>query len=421
VAVAGQLVSLLGVHYSLGFPLPLVPALGAIGASVLLNLVLSLDRHHGIRLSDNAAALLLGYDIVQLSALLAVTGGLHNPFAVLFVVPVTVAATVLSLRATMALSGLAIACISLVALYHWPLPWKGGPPDLPPLYLSAVWVALVLGTVFMASYAWRIAAEARRMADALGATQLALAREQRVSALGALAAAAAHELGTPLSTIAVVAKELARELPEGTPAAADAQLVLEQAGRCRALLGKLSALSQGEVDSPFGHQPISGLVESAAGPYRRPGVVIEVVRMGAPGVAEPSLPRRAEILHGLANFIENASEFCRERIIISVRWDGRMVKLTILDDGLGFSPIVLAELGEPYVSTRREAGRLGLGVFIAKTLLERTGASVSFANQRPGGAEITIGWSDKALNVLAVEPTGMAKSNGADQARRGSA
>ena len=225
VAIAGQALTILIVHFGLGFSLPLVPALGVVGGSVLLNVVLILLRQVAARLGERDAALCLGYDILQLAILLHLTGGLQNPFSILILAPVTVAATILSRRPVIVLSVLAVASISVLALWHEPLPWRTEPLVFPAELVLGIWVALVLATVFIGGYTWSVAQEAGRLRDAVTATQLALAREQRVSAVGALAAAAAHELGSPLATIAVVAKELARDLPPDSPHAEDAMLL----------------------------------------------------------------------------------------------------------------------------------------------------------------------------------------------------
>ncbi len=405
VAITGQLVSLLAVHFTLGFELPLLPTLGAVALSALVNLLSTVLWPPQTRLGDTGAALYLGYDVIQLSVLLALTGGLQNPFAFLFVVPVTVAATILSLRSTMALCGLALICISLVSVFHWPLPWAGATLLLPALYLTGTWAALVLGTVFIAAYTFRVSAEARAMVDAYGALQAALAREQRVSALGALAAAAAHELGTPLSTILLVTKEIARDLPADSPLGDDVRLLVEQTGRCREILGRLSGLSQGALDSPYGRLPISALAEAAAAPLRtrERGVRIVPEPLDGSPAREPEIARRAEIMHGLGNLIENAVEFSRQAVEVRVRWSEKQVAIDVLDDGPGFPPGLLAELGEPYLSTRRDEGRLGLGLFIAKTLLERTGARVAFHNRQGGGAQVSVEWPRAILESLPTE------------------
>jgi two-component system sensor histidine kinase RegB len=416
IAVSGQLISILTVHFSLDIPVPLAPVLGVVGLSILVNLGASLLTPAATRLSNRDAALYLGYDVLQLALLVALTGGLENPFSLLFLVPVTIAATILKLRATAALCALVVVCVTLVARYHWPLPWQGEPFAPPPLYLIALWVAMVLGTIMIAAYTWRVAAEARRMATALSATQMALAREHRVSALGALAAAAAHELGTPLATIAVAAREIERDLPAGSPSAEDAQLLGEQVARCREILGRLSGLDTDAGESTFGSVPLTVLVEETASVHRRRGVAIDI----APGAentgAEPNVPRRAELLHGLGNFIENATQFGRTSVALSIVWTAEHATIRLRDDGPGFPPGLIPSLGEPYVSTRREEGRMGLGIFIAKTVLEQTGATVSFANGKPG-AEVTIRWSRAALDALGPD---LAEAANGDQGAPGS-
>ncbi|HYM31372.1 MAG TPA: ActS/PrrB/RegB family redox-sensitive histidine kinase [Candidatus Cybelea sp.] len=389
IAVVGQALALLFVHYGLEFSVPLELALSVVGVSVALNVVVFLAYPSAYRLTDWGATLYLGFDIVQLALLVFLTGGLANPFALLFLVPVTISATILSLLATVCLGVLVFAAVSVLAVWHMPLPWSGGGLALPDAYIAGTWAAIVLGMVFIAAYAWQVAAEARRMSDALGETQLALAREQRLSALGGLAAAAAHELGTPLSTIVLVAKELARELPRNSPLAEDVRLLGVEAGRCRDILARLSR--RPEADS---HEhpsvPVSGLVEAAMAPHRRAGITVNLV-LDSQG-AQPVMPWSSEIVHGLGNLVQNAVDFARTKVEVAVRWDAASIHVAIRDDGPGISADVLSALGEPYTTSRPGDGGMGLGVFIAKTLLEHTGAQVSFANRQSGGCEVAIAW-----------------------------
>lgn len=267
VAILGQLIAILVAHQGFGFVLPLGPALGTVAASFLINLGAAVLWPQSARLSDRGGALFLGYDIVQLAALLALTGGLGNPFSILLLVPVTVSATMLRLSSTAALCALVILCTSIIAFVHWPLPWAGEPVLLPVLYVVGLWVALVVGTLFLAVYAWRVAAEARRIEDALSATHLALDQERRAAELGALAAAAAHELGTPLGTMTVVARELERGLEPGSPMAEDIALLVSQSARCREILARLSRGDR-VLEAPFESLPLSVLLELIAARHR---------------------------------------------------------------------------------------------------------------------------------------------------------
>lgn len=402
VAVAGQTATILLVHYGFGLKVALEPTLGAVAVSAVLNAFLTLLWPRATRVGDLGGAVLLGYDILQLAVLLALTGGLHNPFSLLMLVPVTISATFLNLRSTAALCLLAVVCSTVIAVFHLPLPSEDGSIDLPRLYTLGIWIALVLGIVFVASYAWRVAEESRRMADALSATQLALAQEQRVSAVGALAAAAAHDLGTPLATISVVVKELARDLSADSPLADDIKLLQSEAARCREILAQLPRRGAAAGVAPVAALPVSALVHSIAEARQREGVALEIraaPEETAPDSPQPVLPYRAEIIHGLGNLIDNAMHFAEARVELRIRWNESQILLEILDDGPGFNPGVLNLLGEPYLTRRKDQGGMGLGVFIAKTLLNRTGAVLGFSNRRAGGAYVTVSWQRKAIEV----------------------
>jgi two-component system sensor histidine kinase RegB len=401
VAIAGQALTIVIVHFGLGFSLPLVPALGVVGGSVLLNVVLILLRQVAARLGERDAALCLGYDILQLAMLLYLTGGLQNPFSILILAPVTVAATILSRRPVIILSVLAVASISVLALWHEPLPWRTEPLVFPAELVLGLWVALVLATVFIGGYTWSVAQEAGRLRDAVTATQLALAREQRVSAVGALAAAAAHELGSPLATIAVVAKELVRDLPDDSPHAEDAALLLSQSERCRTILAELAQQPEDDGGSPYTRLPISALVEAAGALHQDQGVRLIFATAGQPSPEEPLVRRSPEIMHGLNNLVQNAVQFARREVSVTTFWDRNTVTVEIVDDGPGFPLHLLGRLGEPYISTRAGAtDHMGLGIFIAQSLLERSGARLVFNNLPDGGAHVAISWNRANLEMV---------------------
>jgi len=403
IALAGQATAIVVVGIGLGFEMAFVPALLVVLVSVLLNGVLTLRYAPTTRLSDLQASLYLGYDTLQLAALLYLTGGILNPFAILMLVPVTVSATILSLRSTVLLGGLALVSLSVVAVYHLPLPWYDEGIVLPPLYVAGIWTALVLGMAFIAVYAWRVAAEARRMSDALSETQMALAREQQLSSLGGLAAAAAHELGTPLGTIAVIAKEMRREVDAGSPLAEDMDLLLRESERCRDILAQLSRDPRRD-DSPFESLALPALVESIVAPRRSGDTAIVVSEVTAAGVVMPFVATLPEIAHGLGNIVDNAVDFARTEVRIAVSAGPDIVSIVVSDDGPGFANAILGDLGEPYVTTRGNTGGMGLGLFIAKTLLERTGADVTFRNASGGGAEVEIRWLRDILDALGTRP-----------------
>ncbi|MDZ7712214.1 MAG: ActS/PrrB/RegB family redox-sensitive histidine kinase [Rhodovibrio sp.] len=298
IAVFGQSAALAIVYVGLEYPLPIVPAVLLVLVSVAVNLQAAWSHRGSPWLTDRGAAIYLAFDLIQLSALLALTGGLANPFALLILAPVTVSASVLSRSSTLALAGLAILSATVLALWHVPLPWGNGGLDLPSLYIGGIWAALVLAVGFIAAYVFSLAAEAQRMSDALSATQMALAREQRLSALGGLAAAAAHELGSPLGTIAVVAREIRSEVPEGSDLQEDAELLLQESQRCRDILARLAAQPEGDQDdAAFWDLPLSALAQSAAQPFEREEIALRVTTAPRDTTGQPTLQRKPEILH----------------------------------------------------------------------------------------------------------------------------
>lgn len=392
-AVLGQSVAIVIVHFALGFETPLGLCLAAIAVSAWLNLFTVLRFSPQRFLSDREAAAYIAFDIIQLCALLFFTGGIQNPFSALIIAPVTIAASVLPMRFTIGIAALAIAGVSLLAVQHMPMPWYAEASlDLAPIYKAGVWAALTFSIAFFAAYAHRIAAESAQMRSALAATQLVLAREERLTALGGLAAAAAHELGTPLATIQVTAKEMLRELkrahPEEDDLNDDAALLVSQAERCRDILGRLSR--HGDAgDLMHDKLSVDALMREAAAPFldQPGGPAIRIEGESLDGAPEPVLKRRPEIVFGLRNFIENAVSYARHGIVIRAQWDAARLKISVQDDGPGFSSEILARLGEPYVSARGGKTGLGLGFFIAKTLLESSGAVIRFDNCPPGEGE----------------------------------
>jgi two-component system sensor histidine kinase RegB len=298
---------------------------------------------------------------------------------------------------TLLLGGFAIACATALVFGHDPLPWDTDPPlELPVTYVMGVWLSILLSIAFIGLHAWLVTEESRQLADALAATELTLAREQHLSQLDGLAAAAAHELGTPLATITLIAKELQLAMPPDSEHVDDVRILNEQAARCRSILGKLTELSSGE---PFDRMKLSTLIEEVVAPHRNFGVAIDVA-LSAGDASEPVGGRNPAILYGLGNLLENAVDFARERVEVAAAWNGEDVAVTIIDDGPGFAPEIMDRIGEPYVTSRRrgrhdgEASGLGLGFFIAKTLLERSGASLDFEN-RPfpdRGAVVRVHW-----------------------------
>jgi two-component system sensor histidine kinase RegB len=445
-AIAGQSATILVATLGLHFDLPLWPCLVVIASSVAMNLRASvlLQRGDG-RVSDgNATAAHLGFDILQLTALLALTGGLQNPFCLLLVAPVTVSAASLPARQAILLGLLVL--LATIGLYFWamPLPWQAGTElDLPMLYRFGTGLALITGVVFTAAYAWRVATDAEKLELALATTQDVLQREQRLAALGGLAAAAAHELGTPLATIQVVARELLRASPPGGGAAEDAALIVQQAERCRGILKRLSQQPEAG-DALYADVGLEAMLEEVVEPHRGFDLEFSVGVHTASGEAAPPVRRLPEVIHGLSALVENAADFANHRVRVQALVEADTITIEVVDDGPGFSSEILPRLGEPYVTSRpqgkaRQAlaaqiaaaarpglpgrkgrkgrkpapptpeiapsqGGMGLGFFIARTLLERTGGTVTVGvgdgeRGQPRGARVTIRWPRPALEM----------------------
>ncbi len=399
--VAGEGLILVVAGLALRVEAPFTLCFAIVGAGAWLNLLTGVASPGQRIFRDVEAAAHLALDILQLAALLFVTGGTANPFVLMLIAPVTLAAATLPLRQVLALGAMAGGVALLLAFMSLPLPAAPGASAFVPLsYRIGAAVAVIAGLALTAGYVRQAAVESARMALALDVTQAVLAREQRLSALGALAAAAAHELGTPLATISIVAKELAREAP--TPAVKDdADLLVSQAERCREILRRLTDAPAAASDEVHERLSLRQLVQEVIEPHAASArdVRVEAIVTGAPGVKAPDIGRMPEITHAFTTFVENAVDFARSEVLVSARFDTSTISMEVRDDGPGFAPDILAKLGEPYVTSRpgAEGSRtghigMGLGFFIAKTLLERTGAVVTFQNGRPSGAIVAARW-----------------------------
>jgi len=404
-AVLGQLAAIFIVAQGLEFNVEIVPCVSIIALSAALNLGLQTAANPMQRLEPMQAAGLLALNIVELAGLLFFTGGLQNPFSFLFLAPVLISATALPARFTFGLGLLAVACASILFFFHLPLPWDSDDPlVLPPIYLVGVWLSIVLAIGVTSLYSFQVTEEARKLADALAATELVLTREQHLTQLDGLAAAAAHELGTPLATIFLISRELEKTVKDPS-FAADLKTLREQTQRCRDILSKITQLS---TDAPFDRMKLSELIEEVVAPHRDFGVEIKV-RIAVAAAAEPVGSRNPAILYGVGNIVENAVDFAHTTVEVNAWWNKDTIELLISDDGPGIPPDILNRIGEPYLSRRRtlddgggERRGLGLGVFIARTLLERTGAKVSFTNRifPEHGAVVQISWPRQRFEAI---------------------
>jgi two-component system sensor histidine kinase RegB len=389
-AIAGQVAAILVASQVYGLQLPLGLCALAVGLSVLANLVLIMLFPQTRRLSETGAFLTLLFDLGQLAFLIFLTGGLTNPFAILVLAPVTISASVLRLQSTVALGTLAILVVSAATAWYLPLRFADGRAlVIPGIFAFGFWLSIVIGILFLGLYSRRVATEMRSMSEALLATQMALAREQKLTDLAGVVAAAAHELGTPLATIKLVSAELIEELDAHPDLQEDARLIRDQADRCRDILRDMGRA--GKDDLHLRQAPLSAVLREAAEPHLARGKRVDFAFGPAQDGDEeqPLILRRPEVIHGLRNLVQNAVDFARSAVWVEGEWTARRIIVRITDDGDGFPPGLIGRIGDPFVRARRgepDTGKrpgyegMGLGLFIAKTLLERSGAELSFAN-----------------------------------------
>ena len=389
-ATAGQLTAILVAENLYNLDMQTGLCILAVGVSVVGNLIAMFIFPENKRLSETENLLMVLFDILQLAFLLFLTGGLHNPFSLLLLGPVTVSAAVLPLGRTVFLNVLAVLLVTGLVFFHLPLKTEDGQVlRIPDLFIFGQWAAITIAIIFISIYSRRITSEMHGMGDALAATQMALARAQKLNDLGGVVAATAHELGTPLATIKLTASELADDLSDQPSLKEDAQLIGEQADRCRDILRSMGRA--GKDDLHMRQAPLVEVIREAAEPHENRGKIItidEVQGLNGPAQA-PHILRRPEIIHGLRNLVQNAVDFARSEVWIEAMWDDELISVRIVDDGRGFPPHLIGRIGDPFMRSRRtEKDRrqrpgyegMGLGLFIAKTLLERSGAELSFAN-----------------------------------------
>lgn len=390
VAIVGQISAITVAQWMYDMQLELGLCYLAIGVSVVGNLMAIFIFPENKRLTEYENFLMVLFDLLQLSFLLYLTGGLHNPFALLLLGPVTISANVMGARSTLIIGGAAIILVTLLAEFHLPLRTEQGfIMRIPDIFVFGNWVALIIAIAFLGAYSHRISSEVQSMSDALSATHMALAREQKLTDLGGVVAAAAHELGTPLATIKLTSAELIEELDDHPELRDDAALIREQADRCRDILRDMGRA--GKDDLHLRQAPLSTVIHEAAEPHMHRGKLVhfEEGPGDGGGFQQPSILRQPEVIHGLRNLIQNAVDFCRGNVWVDAEWTDEQIFVRIMDDGRGYPPQMIGRIGDPFVRRRRsdvdrktrpEYEGMGLGLFIAKTLLERSGAELSFAN-----------------------------------------
>jgi len=400
IAIIGQLLTISVVYFILNFDFPFVYCCIIIFFGIFTNFFLQFTVKKNL-LSNFSSTLYLAYDLIQLAALVFFTGGITNPFVILLAIPAVVSSTFLSIRSTVNLSFITVISLLILTLYHFPLPSYG---DLhfhaPEYYLYGVPIAVIIGLTFLCYFGARFGLETRKRTNALNKMELILAKEHELKIIGVQAAAAAHSLSTPLSTIKLVAKELEKEMGNNKKYSKDIKLLLSQSSRCGEILKKLSMVPL-KRDDFFENVKLEDLLSEISSSFKEISNKNFSIK-SKNNKYDPTVRRKAELTYGLRNFIGNAAKFSKSLVEIKLESDNEITQIKVCDDGPGFPEDIKNFLGEPYIHSKNQAidtkSGLGLGTFIGKTLLERMKANVNFGKcPNIKGAMVTIQWETKNL------------------------
>ncbi len=401
IALFGQLITIYFVHFVLNFKLELIYCTLTIFCGGVTNIFIQFN-YKKKQLSNIESTILLFYDVVQLSLLLFLTGGATNPFVIFLIVPAIVSSTLLNLGSTLFLSVITIISLVLITFNHLPLPHPG---DLhfhvPDYYIYAIPLSLVIVLIFLNYFGFRFGYEARKRGNALNKLESVLAKEHELDSIGHQAAAAAHSLGTPLSTITVIAKELKKEVEKNPKYAEDIDLILTQVKRCGEILRKLS--KREIVDDDYvSNIALEDLLFEIKNSFQEISNKNINLSLGRTDKKTP-IKRSAELTYGIRNFVGNAVKFSKSEVFINLISNKSEIRIKIFDDGPGFPKDIINVIGEPYISSKSKKFRaksgMGLGTFIGKTLLERKKALIEFSNIEKGGASVDIYWKTNDIKV----------------------
>ena len=403
IAIFGQLFSVNLVFFYLDLNFPVLLCHIVIFLGLLTNIYLQFGLKATL-LKDLYSSSFLMYDIMQLSVLLFLTGGIFNPFAILLIVPTIVSSTFLSMGSTIILGTSTIVILFVLTFFNMPLPgMEEYILSFPNYYVTGILISLIIGLIFLSYFGIRFAGETKKRSDALNKLQQILAKEYELESLGGQAAAAAHSLGTPLATISVVSKELRKEVGDNSKLTKDIDLLISQTKRCSEILKNISQkkIINDEFLSSMSFEDLLEEILKSFKENSEKNINLNTDR----DTNKIDIKKNPELVYGLRNFIGNAVKFSYDNVLVSVISDNINLYILIEDDGPGFPDDIIRALGEPYIKSKSKLSKnntgLGLGTFLGKTLLERQSAVISFENGSAlNGAIVKIKWRINDLTTL---------------------
>jgi two-component system sensor histidine kinase RegB len=402
IAIVGQFFTVSVVEYFLKFEFSYFGTLTLIFLSALVNIYLEINKSKFLTINNFHATLSIFYDLVQLILLLFMTGGLSNPFSILIIVPTTISVTYLSRGSSQFIVTCSIIFSTVIAFYHMPLPYPVNESlVLPKYYNIGLWLSLGIGIIFLGNYAYQLGRDNRVRSTALSRLEEELTKEKVVNSVGGMAAAAVHELATPLATISLVSKELQKQLKDNSNIKEDINLLIEQSERCSSILKDIAQRKQKDefIENISPKELINEIVFSLNNISNKE-INVENLNLNQ----RMKMTKKTEISYALRNFIENSIKFAKNKINIEIDQSKKRTAITISDDGDGFNKDIIANLGQPYLHSdniKKNKKGMGLGVFISKSLLERCLAQVTFRNNKSlPGASVKIVWNNSQLENL---------------------
>ena len=395
IAIIGQLIAIFFVKFIIKIEIPFYESLAIILLSVIINFYSFIEERKNKSITNIKAFLFLLFDTLQLGVLLFLTGGIINPFSILILAPVITSASYLPALLTVILSFISIIIIILLNFYFIPLN-LGNTFNFPEIYNFGLVISLIITVIFIAIYAYIFASSSRKISNALSVSKMQILNQKKITEVGSLSAATAHELGTPLNTIFLIINDLLRDskIKEDQNIIKDIYLLKSQAERCKEILQKLSKNPLKLKDKFLERVKISDLIKINFDKFNK-NKKLEIIKNNSQ--IEPEIIFKDEIMYALGNIIQNAVLYSNKLVFVNLTYDNNLTSIKISDDGPGYSKDIFDKLGEPYISKNNNG--MGLGIFISKNLIENMGGKIEFYNSEVNNAVVEISFNNSILNI----------------------